>query len=141
MLIRRSMLVWRSVMLLACLVAAGCGVPLPTPVAGTSDAELTQQLAGTWRESVGGDTFIHEFGTDGSYKGVEEVEQDGASPTSFAGTWAISDGTLIYTIQTSSPPSYEPGSQIKDQVISLTESEFRYKSEDGGEGTMTRSSP
>jgi hypothetical protein len=57
---------------------------------------------------------------------------------SFAGTWSVSGGTLIYTIQTSQPPTYEPGTQVKDRVLSLTETEFRYSDADGSESAMTR---
>lgn len=125
-----------SLLLLA--FTAGCGLPLSTPAPTLSDPEISKLLVGKWNEPIRGKEFVHEFGQDGSYKGAAAPGPDGTSSMSFAGTWSVSGGVLIYTIQSSQPPTYDPGTQIKDRVVSLTETEFRYADADGSESTMTR---
>jgi hypothetical protein len=125
-------------LILLLIFIAGCGIPLPQPATTLSDAEITKLLVGKWNEPIRGEDFFHEFGQDGSYKGTAAPGPDGTSSMSFGGTWSVSAGTLIYTIQTSQPPTYEPGTQVKDRVLSLTETEFRYAHPDGSESTMKR---
>jgi hypothetical protein len=127
-----------SAALLLLAFTAGCGLPLPTPAPTLSDTEIKKLLVGKWNEPIRGEDFFHEFGQDGSYKGAEAPGPDGTSSMSFAGTWSVSGGVLIYTIQTSQPPAYERGTQVKDRVLSLTQTEFRYADADGSESTMTR---
>jgi hypothetical protein len=124
--------------ILLLIFVAGCGIPLPQPATTLSDTEIKKLLVGKWNEPIRGEDFFHEFGQDGSYKGTAAPGTDGTSSMSFAGTWSVSGGTLVYTIQTSQPPTYEPGTQVKDRVLSLTETEFRYADADGSESTMVR---
>jgi hypothetical protein len=129
-----------SVSLPLLVFASGC-VPggLPLPATKLTDAEITQRLVGKWNEPSSGKDFIHEFGQDGTYKGAGVTDPGvGATSGSFTGTWAVTDGVLIYTIQTSDPPIYDPGERINDRVLSLTETEFKYQGEDGKQRSMTR---
>jgi hypothetical protein len=118
--------------------AAGCGIQFPTPAPTITDSEITKLIVGKWNEPVRGQDFFHEFGQDGSYTGAAAPGPDGTSSLSFGGTWSVSGGVLIYTIQTSQPPTYDPGTQVSDRVLSITESEFRYADADGSESMMTR---
>ncbi len=122
------------------VLASGC-VPggLPVPATKLTDAEITQHLVGKWNEPVGGKDFIHEFEQDGTYKGAGATDPSlGTTSISFTGTWAVTDGVLIYTIQTSQPRVYDPGERINDRVLSVTDTEFKYQGEDGTQRSMTR---
>jgi uncharacterized protein (TIGR03066 family) len=120
---------------------AGCGTARP-PLAHT-DAEVSQKLVGKWNEesTAEGITTImtHEFTQDGKYACSGKMRRPGGeSDLAMSGTWQVTGGVLVYTLQTSQPAYYKPGEQVKDQVLSIDDQEFIYKDEDGEESTMTR---
>jgi hypothetical protein len=117
---------------------AGCGEPAMT----LTDAQINERLAGKWKQVItrgaAESHATHVFEKDGVYKCETINAHTKRLEMTITGRWQVTDGVLVYTIETCTPNVFEAGEQVKDTVRSLTASTFKYESEDGEESTMTR---
>ena len=118
--------------------AAGCGEPALT----LTDAQITEWLTGKWKEvfteGAAESHATHVFEKDGVYKCETINAHSKRVEMTITGRWQVTDGVLVYTIETSTPEMYKPGEQLKERVLSLTDSEFHYEGKDGEKYAMTR---
>jgi hypothetical protein len=110
-----------------------------------TDAEISKFLVGKWVVDEGGDKGPKIKGTEHYKKdGTIEAEatiDDGNTPLKItvSGTWKVMDGAVIATVTKSSAPDLiKVGLVSKDQVISIDDKEYKYKSEGGQEKTQKR---
>jgi hypothetical protein len=129
----------------ATLVLALVGTPGRTqePAQKLTDAEITKLLVGKWyeeRKEEGREIkATNTFRQDGTFSAEINVKlPDQTFKVSVTGTWKVMNGVLIETIETSDPPVIKKGQVSKDQVLSFTDKEYRYKSEFGGEHIKKR---
>jgi hypothetical protein len=110
-----------------------------------SDAEATKLILGEWVMPLeqfnavvkGGGFHFKEDGTFSS-KGLIILRGENVR-IEFDGTWSIKDGVLTETITRSSHPALVVmGSVTRDSITSLTDKEYRVRTEKGNEERYVR---
>ena len=107
-----------------------------------SDKELTQLLLGDWFQTsapvVVGAHSIYATNATFSSRAIFKLP-NGQITVAVEGTWRIEKGILITKLTASSHPNMAPvGLESRDTLISMTKSEYRYRSEQGKEAVSTR---
>jgi hypothetical protein len=114
------------------------------PAKKLSDAAITKLMVGKWYEErkekgleVNG---TETFRNDGTFSGEATFKRQGQTlKVAVTGSWKVVDNVLTVTIETCNPPVIKKGRVSRDQVLSVTEKEFRYKyKEDGKERVKSR---
>jgi hypothetical protein len=110
-----------------------------SPSPSVSDDEFAQRLVGTWRYSytntakLAGVLLYSSYQKDGRafWHGTIYKESGSISAPKASGNWQVENGFLKTTITNSQPngPSMNQGSQ--DEIISVTDSQFTYRDEQG----------
>ena len=109
------------------------------------DSEAAKLLIGSWGVPVeqyngmvkaGGDTFLRD-GTFTSFTIVPRPGQDLRIDTE--GKWSIQGGILIEQVTKSSQPDiFRPGDTTRDRLLSVTAKECRFRTEQGKERNILR---
>lgn len=136
-MIRCGLLIIFSLAFLGCNRSAP-----PSATRGLSDSELAQRLTGTWILSVintDSVTFSGEvsYRPDGTvvWQGTTS-DKSGRQSFLVEGTWLIQGGFLFTRPTRSTLPGMENRPEDRDQIISISETEFTYR--DAAGVTTTR---
>lgn len=111
--------------------------------AAPSDTEVAKLLVGSWDcrgESAAAKECSFTFRADGTFssRGVFHVGSR-ESRIEAEGKWKVEDSVLVEKLTTSSDPTTVPvGLITRDTVLSITKKEFRFKNEQGKEGSYVR---
>jgi hypothetical protein len=109
-----------------------------------TDEEITKLLIGKWTSELSENGVTIKSTTvykkDGKMEFTATLTvQDKTIPISLEATWKVSKGMLLATVtKTNVPEMMKEGHMEKDQVLSVDEKAFRYKSEKGKERVQTR---
>ena len=111
-----------------------------------TDAEITKGIVGRW-EYTSNDQENVEI------KGIDHYRKDGTFTVegrvfasgkevlkiSVSGTWKVSNGNILATIEKADPPENVTKGQVsKEEVISVEKDQFKTKTEKGKEKTYKR---
>lgn len=104
---------------------------LTAMAAPPTDTEATRLLVGSWvsgePRAPGGTTFKADgtFTSDGTF-----ATRNGPITIKVEGKWHVKDGILIEELTRSSHPNIVPvGLTTRDTLLSVTEKEYRYRTE------------
>jgi hypothetical protein len=109
-----------------------------------NDAELTRLLVGRWAaESSGGKGPAVKgavwLRADGTFEAEGELGSGKhAAKAKASGRWAVAGGTLTATLEKCSPPLLLKGHAHKEEVLSVTDKEWRARTEGGKEAVRAR---
>jgi hypothetical protein len=122
------------------LLALFCASPLFAEV--PPDVEAMRVLTGEWKEPpeppvVSASTT---YKADGTLSGSATFTMPAGKITIIVdGKWRVEHGVIIEEVTRSSHPQFVPvGAITHDTLLSLTDKECRYRTEDGKEVTSTR---
>ena len=109
------------------------------PAKKPSDADLAKRIVGKWSEEEqlqGGGTSkaMTTYRKDGTFTGEGTITRQGKSLTvKVSGTWKVTDGTLIETVEKCEPALIPKGKIFKDRILSVTDKVLKVKTEKGKE--------
>jgi hypothetical protein len=118
-------------------------LPADEPPKKLSDAEITKLIVGKWSEEIKEENVtgkgITIYKKDGTFSADGMLMAKGKTITiKGTGTWKVSDGVLIETIETVDPPVKKKGDMTKDKVLSITAKMMKVRTESGREVVKTR---
>lgn len=103
-----------------------------------NDTTASQLLVGTWSvpEELTTDVVLaggYTLNADGSFISYGLILLDGERVRiDVEGTWKVKNGILVEEITKSSNPIFPPiGTITRDTILSVTDKEFRYQTENG----------
>ncbi len=105
-------------------------------LAGTACAADDAALLGTWHHeqqmpNAGLVAAEMTFVKDGTFHGYIDVQ--GHRFWNYAGNWKVKDGWLYYDYTKSDRDGIPPGTKDKDQILQITPTELKIRSEGGEE--------
>lgn len=110
-----------------------------------SDAEATRLLQGDWTRPPKGALLsaFFTFKPDGTFSSHSTFLAGGGKITiETDGKWRVEKGILIEEVTRSSHPNLAPaGLATRDTLLSVTEKEYRYRTEQGAENAYQRAEP
>ena len=115
-----------------------------TLLASDTDQEYFDKLIGIWLFEISdGDVSIsatEEFKTDGTLHSHGKVFQVDKLVEEYRikSRWGVNDGYTHVEVLESTSTVLKPGTKIKDEIISVDDEEFIFKSEDGTKRTLKR---
>ena len=128
------------ILLLTALLALFCVSPIMA--APPSDAEASRLLLGEWKgqKRPGLVDSTMTFKADGTFDSSATIATPGGEITiKVEGKWRVEKGILIEELTKSSRPDLVPvGLSTGDMLLSVTDKEYRYRSEKGTEGVDVR---
>ena len=109
-----------------------------------SDQEITKRLIGEWvAEEEGAQGLkiraVTRYAADGKLSGEAVISKGEKSVKINAeGQWKIENGFLIETVEKSNAPFIKPGQVTKDEILSINDTMYTYKTEQGKTKTARR---
>jgi len=109
------------------------------PSASVADSEFTQKLVGTWRYSYTNTTkptgvlLYSIYRADGNalWHGTIYKESDSLPMPKASGIWRVDRGYLSTTITNIQSNLLQINKESRDQILSITDSQFTYRDEQG----------
>jgi hypothetical protein len=112
---------------------------IEAPLASVSDDELSQKVIGTWISTytnttkLAGTLIYSIYDKNGSahWHGTVFKESQSQPLPNADGKWRVENGYLVTAITNLSSNQTPPSQESRDQILSITDSQFTYRDEHG----------